>query len=113
MDYPNDADGNALQRIAEDGADMSMPMNIDFVVAAPDEDSARAIAKVAAERGYRTDVDREEAGDWSCYCARTMVATYEGVIAIQAELDALSRPHGGHADGWGTLGNTPEDEPTQ
>lgn len=115
MNYPNDADGDALRRVAHDGSDMSKPMDIDFAVAAPDETSARAIAKAAATRGYRTDVDRDEAGPWSCYCTRRMIASYEAVVAAQAELDALSRPLGGYADGWGTFGNAPESatEPKQ
>jgi hypothetical protein len=31
-DYPNDADGDALRRIANDGSDMSQPMEVDFTV---------------------------------------------------------------------------------
>jgi len=115
LDYPNDADGDALRRVASDGSDMSKPMEIDFVVSAPSEDAANAIAYVAQARGFRTKVCRdadEEDEDivttWSCYCTRTMVATYRGVIRVQAELDAISRPLGGHADGWGTFGNAPD-----
>ena len=33
--YPDDADGDALRRIASTGADMSRPMQIDFFVAVP------------------------------------------------------------------------------
>lgn len=105
MDYPNDADGDVLRRIAGNGSDMSKPMEVDFAVAAPDEDSARAVAEAAAKRGYRTNVGRDDAGGWSCYCTRTMLATYDGVMAVQAELDGLGHPYGAHADGWGTFGN--------
>ena len=34
-----------------------------------------------------------------------MLATYEGVISSQSELDELAAPIGGVADGWGTFGN--------
>ena len=105
MNYPNDADGYALRRVARDGSRMSDPMDIDFAVAAPDEGSAKTIARAAQAEGYRTDVHRHRDGAWSCYCTRTMVATYEAVIRVQAELDVLSRPYGGYADGWGTQGN--------
>jgi hypothetical protein len=107
MDYPEDADGDALRRIASGGSDMSKPMEIDFAVTAPDEISARAIAKAAASRGYRTDVERDDTGTWACYCTRKMIATYNAVIDGQEELDALSRALGGYADGWGTAGNAP------
>ncbi len=104
-DYPNDADGEALRRIAADGSDMSEPMEIDVTVVVPDESSGRAIALLAAERGYTTSVDRDDDGSWTCTCTRSMIATYDAVIAAQRELDELARPNGGRTDGWGTFGN--------
>jgi hypothetical protein len=38
-------------------------------------------------------------------------ATYEGVLAIQAELARLSSSLGGFPDGWGTFGNGPNGQP--
>jgi hypothetical protein len=96
---------------------MSKPMEIDFAISAPSEDAANAIAHVAQARGYCTEVCRDadqedehegDATSWSCYCTRTMVATYREVVRVQAELDGISRPLGGHADGWGTFGNAPD-----
>ena len=104
--YPDDADGDALRRIAEDGSDMTRPMVIDFHVAAPDQAAAEAIAEAAGQRGYRTKVYRDEDSNaWTCECSREMVATHAAVMAAQDELDALSRPLSGHSDGWGTFGN--------
>jgi hypothetical protein len=31
-DYPDDADGDALRRVAADGSDMSKPMEVDFML---------------------------------------------------------------------------------
>ena len=42
---------------------------------------------------------------WTCNCQRRKVATYDAIVAVQAELDALSEPHGGYSDGWGSFGN--------
>src|SRR5512133_2278985 len=99
MDYPDDADGAALRRVAEHGSDMSKPMEIDFMLAAPDEAAARAIARAAEQHGYGVHVSRDsEAGDWTCYCTRTMLATYDGLIRTQEQLDALSRRLGGYAE---------------
>ncbi len=104
--YPNDADGDALRRIAADGSDMTKPMVIDYHVAAPDQTAAEAIAGAAGKLGYQTKVYRhDDDGAWTCECSKEMLASHEGVIAAQDELDALSRPHGGHSDGWGTFGN--------
>ena len=100
MDYPDDADGDALRRLA------SQPMDIDFAVAVPDEKAGHALARLAAPRGYRPEVrQEEETGEWTCSCTRSMVASYEALIAGQAELDELARPLGGYADGWGSFGN--------
>lgn len=106
MDYPDDADGDALRRLVDDGSDLSQPMGIDFAVAVPDEKAGHALASLAASRGYRAELSQdEETGEWTCSCTRFMVASYETLVAAQAELDAMARPLGGYADGWGSFGN--------
>ena len=55
-DYPNDADGDALRRVAADGADMSKPMSIDFAIAAPSEDAGERIAAEARRLGFSVKV---------------------------------------------------------
>ena len=111
--YPQDADGDSLRRIAGNGSDMSMPMYVDFQVAMPDEKSAKLLADAAWKLGYRVKVyDSPECSlPWTTECSCRILATYEGVIAIQHELSELSRPHGGHPDGWGTFGNGPSGQP--
>ena len=106
-DFPKDADGDALRRFVENGNDLSKPMLIDFHVAVPDETAAGALAEVARKRGYRvkTYASRECSLPWTCECSRRMVATYDGVIAVQEELAELAMPFGGHPDGWGSFGN--------
>ena len=105
MSFPNDADGDALRRVAE-RSDMSKPMDIDFAVDVPNQAHAAEMAQLAAQRGYTTAVERDEASQrWTCYCTKRMVPTYAGVIAAQKELDELSGPLDGRSDGWGTLGN--------
>jgi hypothetical protein len=105
--YPNDADGDALQRVADHGSNMSQPMSIDFCVAVPNELAGKAVAEVVTAKGYVTKVVKDhDATSWTCYCTKEMVATYNAVIAAQAELDELSKPFGGYIDGWVTGGNT-------
>ena len=107
LDYPNDADGDALRRIAEDGNDMSMPMDVDFTVDVPDQGSGEQVAALAQAKGYVVDLEfDDEDEEWTCYCTKSMLATYEGVVAAQKELDELSEPFGGCCDGWGTFGNS-------
>jgi regulator of RNase E activity RraB len=112
-EYPNDADGDALRRIASDSNDMSRPMDVEFQIAAADETAAKKVADAAAKLGYRTsiyfddgDVDEEHVADpWTCECTKNMVLTYDAVIAAQLELDAIARPISAYSDGWGTFGN--------
>ena len=121
VDYPDDADGDALRRIAASGADISKPMDIDFFVAASKEATAKVVADKAAELGYCTEIWFDEEGlsaPWTCGCTRLMIPTYPSVIAAQGELDAIARPLGAFTDGWGTYGGgeqymmtEPEPEP--
>lgn len=103
-DYPDDADGQALRRLART-ADMSRPMEIDFSVVAPDEASARAIGHLAEQYGYTFTIAHETEAQWGCTCTKVMLATYDSVMRAQAALDAVSAPFGGRTDGWGTFGN--------
>jgi regulator of RNase E activity RraB len=112
-DFPRDSDGDALGRVAENGSDLSKPMYIDFQIAVPSEASANALGVVAAKLGYRVNVyDSPECKmPWTCQCSTRMLATYEGVLAIQEELYELGAEFGGHLDGWGTFGNGPNGQP--
>ena len=85
---------------------MSRPMSIDFAVAVPDATAGEAFAERATLAGFSIKLDQDEpSGEWTCYCTKTMRATYEGVVAVQSELDLLARPFGGYSDGWATFGN--------
>jgi hypothetical protein len=116
LDYPDDTDGDALRRVASDGNDMSRPMLVDFAVVVPDERAGLRVAAAARLKGYEVSVERDEEEEgvddepsWTCYCSRTMVLAYDEVVAVQAELNQLSRPAGGYCDGWGTFGNREDD----
>lgn len=106
-DFPADADGDALRRLANDGSDMSKPMRIDFQVAVPDEKSANTLAEMCYELGYRVKVyeSSECSLPWTCECSTRMLATYEGINAIERELEELAESVGGYPDGWGSFGN--------
>ena len=104
--YPADDDGDALRMVATSGADMSKPMTIEFTVAVPSVDIARSLAERISAVGYSPDlfVD-DEGGAVSLYCARSMLATYEGVVAAQSELNSICELVGANCDGWITAGN--------
>ena len=116
--YPDDADGDALARIAADGVDMSQPLTLDFAIHAPSEEAARAIADSLSRKGFETSVDFDEGEEhdtsnpeeveefgpsWSVYAVISMVPSYDDLIRVQAELQEISEPHGGYPDGWGAM----------
>jgi hypothetical protein len=104
--YPDDADGDALREVAARGADMSKPMTIEYTILAADVDSARSLAERIATCGYapRLEVDGQD-GSVSIYCARRMLATYDGVVSCQAQLNELCLSVSAECDGWITSGN--------
>lgn len=114
-DFPSGGDGDALRRLAKSGSDLTKPMYFDFQVAVPDEGAAKALAVIAGKLGYRVNVypSPECSLPWTCVCSTRMLATYDGVVVIQAELAELAFPFGGHPDGWGSFGNKPDDQPTK
>jgi hypothetical protein len=104
--YPNDADGDALRKVAATGADMGQPMVIEYSIAAPDELTAKRIAEVVCPRGYDPSIAHDaESNSWTVYCSRSMLVTYDGIVRAQRELNAWVKPYGGECDGWGTFGN--------
>ncbi|MHB1158418.1 MAG: ribonuclease E inhibitor RraB [Phycisphaerales bacterium] len=109
QNFPNDADGDALRRLARDGSDLSKPMYIDFQVAVPDEASANGLAQAAKKLGYQVAISESPQCrlPWTCECSTRMIATHIGVCAIQGELAELAKPFGGYPDGWGSFGNVP------
>ena len=105
--YPADSDGDALRKVVDAGADMSRPMVIDFSVDAPDQSVAIRVAELVAPLGFDPDISfDDDSKSWSVYCGKSMLATYDGVVSVQAELNALLGPLGANCDGWGTFGNT-------
>ena len=54
---------------------------------------------MAPARGYEVKVlEDEESGDWTCYCARTILVTYDDVVAAQYELFELAADFGGYVN---------------
>ncbi len=108
--FPEDPDGDALFQVAKLGSDLSEPMEIDFIVAVPDEAAGKSVARAARAEDFVTEVGTDEDGEWIVYCTRTMIASYESIVGAQDELRALAGPLGGEPDGWETAGNVTEEE---
>jgi regulator of RNase E activity RraB len=125
--YPDDADGSVLADLEASGIDMSAPLQFEFPVAVPDEESAEKTYAAMVAAGYDSviefdegepdedgeiDPDDDEFGPcWTVYANVVMVPNYDELIRIQADLDRIAEPFGGASDGWGALvGDEGEDE---
>jgi hypothetical protein len=105
-EIPYDADGDALRRLKSTGADLTKPMEIDFSVVIPDQDSGAAFAKVAQTSGFQTKVYKgAHSNRWTCECTCNMVPAYDAIVAIQKKLEDIGLPYGAKPDGWGSFGN--------
>lgn len=112
-ELPNDSDGDALRRLIATGSDLSKEMEIDFAVDVPDGETGLRFAAVVEPMGFRTDVDQDgSAGEWTCYCSRTMIPSYDAIIRIQDTLEDIGRPFNATPDGWGSCGNGPNSRKT-
>ncbi len=104
--FPDDADGSVLSDLASQGVDMTKPLQFEFFVVAPDEDTSKLIGDAVTQAGYEASVEYEECepdenGEfdpddeefgpaWTVYAYVTMVPNYEEVIRIQDELDKIA-----------------------
>jgi hypothetical protein len=106
-EYPKDADGDALRRVAASGSDMSGPMVIDFSIDVPDEVTGQRIAVLVEPLGFDPSIYHDpDRSSWSLTCSKSMLATYEGVVAAQIQLSQVAQPLGGVCAGWGSFGNS-------
>lgn len=104
-DVPPDLDVEAtraaLQRLADEGADLSLPMPMDFFIVAPSEAVGHVLVVRTVGMGFRSRLAFDDtAGEWLCTCTITLVPTLERVVALERLLDRLARELGAEADGF-------------
>ncbi|WP_045390093.1 ribonuclease E inhibitor RraB [Vibrio rotiferianus] len=103
---PDDETGLALKVYINNGSDLSKPMNMDFFVAVPSKAKGLAVAREVEKLGFQTSVEFDnEEREWTCYCNKTIIPSYSNVVAIEQQLDRVSKPFDGVVDGFGSYGN--------
>ena len=113
MSFPTDEDGRALARIAASGINMSEPLPMEFAIESHNDITSQSISEALTCNGYSPDVyfDEGEPGfakgdegqfgpSWTVYVTVITVPSYDNVIRIQKELNAIVVPLGGLVDGW-------------
>ena len=105
MIIPDDADGDAIRRVIEDGSDLTHPMVVEFQIDCPDLASAESIA-ARIPHEFTTQVYRDPDDDSvTCECSREMLLVYSELVSIQRQLTEIATPFGGRCEAWGTFGN--------
>ncbi|MGK0265388.1 MAG: hypothetical protein ACI8UD_004051 [Planctomycetota bacterium] len=131
--FPDDDDGAVLTSLVEAGFDLGKPLEIEFHVAVPDEESGKKVAAAVTAGGYTCELvfdegepedgEAEESGEshqdeclsedgasddefvpmWRVCVMVEMLPEHQRIVDIQVELESFSKPHGGGSHGWGVL----------
>ena len=104
MQFPNDANGDALRRMQAEGDDLTLPRNIEFTVVFPAEHKAKRFAHHFRELGFAVSVECTGAlqdSPWDVIVVKHMVPSHEEIAAFEASLQQVAEAMGGRNDGWG------------
>ena len=104
MTWPNDADGDVLRRMEQDGFDFSKPHVIDFNVDF-DEWPPDSKAITAVKNRYASTRVREPKDGYAGYLQFQVHdrVSYELVMQVQRQVSALVAPFKGRCESWGVM----------
>ncbi|HYK75223.1 MAG TPA: ribonuclease E inhibitor RraB [Pseudoneobacillus sp.] len=104
MKFPNDADGDALRSLYNEGINFKKPQSVEFFVAVPNKQSGEKLSQVLKNEGFNCFLDQDdETDEWACCFSKRMLLNHSELVKMQKKLDELSKPHGGYSDGWGVF----------
>jgi hypothetical protein len=104
VNYPDDDNGDVLRRLQATGDDLTVPRNIDFIVAFPDEDAAERFAMHFREQGYKVSVEFAETVKelpWDVVVVKHMQPSHQEIGDFENALQRVAETLGGRNDGWG------------
>lgn len=104
MDFPNDANGDALRRLEAAGDDLAVSREIEFAVVFPTKDSAEQFTKRLAELGYEASfelADTIRELPWEVVVVNCMRTCYADIGKFEDLLQNIANPLNGRNDGWG------------
>ncbi len=104
--FPLDENGDVLRRMVENGDNLTLSRDIDFVVVLPDNGAASQFAAAICGLGFKATVSY--AGTvpslpWEVTVVRHMLPTHEGITQFEQSLAREAAAVGGRNDGWGCL----------
>ncbi|TZF87157.1 ribonuclease E inhibitor RraB [Lysobacter lacus] len=99
---PDDENGDVLRAMLEDGDDLTVARDIDFLLVFGDEAAAGAFADAASQLAdlqlSTPEVDDE--GIWQVIASRHMAPKHADITRLETELTVLAESFGGYPDGW-------------
>ncbi len=126
MTDPFADDQAVLDALAEDGHDLSQPMPIDFFLLAPDEPAAHGMAEALRAESYVAEIEFDDGQEhdhgedephgeectpvWAVCVHIEMIPDVKEIVRLQVVLADLVAPFEGEGDGWGTVGNAPQED---
>lgn len=105
MNFPNDGTGNVLAEMQTAGIDLNHEQVIIFFQLFEQQQQAQAMAKHLIEKfpqmQFSVHPDNETPNVWDLDCSITMIPSYDGIVAQEAEFELLAAKFEGYNDGWG------------
>lgn len=105
MMFPNDPNGDVLQRMHESGMDLSVSHNIEYFHEFSDLSSANAMAEHVKKIMNVSSIEIEENDDggWDVVCIIALIPTHAGITKLELALKKIAEENGGSAEGWGVM----------
>ncbi|WP_442598568.1 ribonuclease E inhibitor RraB [Neobacillus sp. D3-1R] len=104
MKFPNDADGEALRSLYNEGISFKKPQSVEFFVAVPNKTTGEKVSQVLKGEGFNCLLEQDdETDEWLCSFSKKMLLNHSEIVKMQKKVDELCKPHGGYSDGWGVF----------
>ena len=104
--FDEDLNRQVLQRMSDDGDDLSVARPVEFSHAFPDAASAGSFAAAVAALGLKSEVERTGCVPelpWDVVVTIEMVPELNAITAAEHDLGVTADSHRGRSDGWGCI----------
>lgn len=101
--FPDDANGDALWRMHENGDDLDSPCEFDFSVIFPSQEAALSFGVFLLKEGLKVSLTscEDDEHPWELTVHPLMAPTYESICEFEDLLAQDAAELGGRLDGWG------------
>lgn len=111
MNYPDDANGDALRRMEAAGERLTRPRDIEFTMVFPTEIKAKQFADDVPVLGHAACAKLTgtvEDFPWDAVAVKSVVPSHGEIGAFEGRSQREADAFGGRNDGWGCLSSAPD-----